>query len=1349
MEFTSYQFVSDSTSSLNMGSYLNSTEYDLFVQGYTSDLWYGFSSRDLIEVGVWNNDKSFVGWATIDKPNNYNEITLSYVNTLNFPTNYSYSELITNFILYKNEKILVNPPEQLSSSFGITSGSYLLSYNFTRNMAGSMGEPLVIKDISPSRTEVKLTPLFSSSLQYTAFCKKNILISDVSPLYLQSVKDCPYDKIYSQISPSYIDQINTIKNIFFLQTDGAMVNFLKNLYEDFIVYSTNPIATNFEEPELIRGNLVRIQGIRSYFTNYLISNSDIITDFSTLDQIYNSFVLASIERKFKPIGENPLPQYADAKIFVYDFFTKFFYQPISDILFQTYNNKYYSYLKNALNFGENDLLQIIDSGFLDERVLPTDPLTLLVKLKDSLPNDVSLQTKCWVSNISLAPYVVDVILIQDTFTKTFKIGPPNFSATFPDISLTNNNMSYTADDLALESSTENDRELIVSRNISELSVDYSSSFSNFIIFSSAEVRLKVFKNKMITVSNLSAYITQLNATSDAFLAASGSVYPFYSSEYTSLQGQIDDIVNTFDGYESYLYRSGNYSYSNGNFISASFVREMDLSAIEYDTTNMDSMVNNTPKHVLSGEDNGDYVLFLSMVGHFFDNIYIYIANIPSERTIGNTATEAFTRRVIDYMLQTFGWKLDDSLEQANLVNNYLTADQLAGLNVMSAEERLKLVRNRLLNNLSQIYKTKGTVESVRLLLACYGIPSSLLSIREFGGVNYNDNSAEYTAYERAYMQEWDASSPYEHFRLNLPAGPSTFIFKLLLNDSSLYAYGQEHILMGRVAPNTVQQNISASGEWAVGFIRVPKTNTAKMFFRIGYQGNDNFKIYSPEFPLFDGNIYNVMVRKNVPDPYYEFTSNVFTMPATYDLVVQRNQSGNQIIRATSSAICYNTASNIIFNGTASNFMVGGWFTDINGRPFIGALDKLQIWYDALPDANFEDYANSINAYSFAGSRVPHESLMFRMHTDYPFDLRQIPPNTVLTGSDWVGLTGSYGDWIGTWPNGNPYYTSQSEEKFSENLNILINNGGCDKIVSYAPRVGNYTPVYDSGSCKYISQSTYPYQFKIIEYPSTWDVSKYGPNKFYNEKVKYVSQSVITRFDNKGRSTFVLNGTPTPDSVQLGLFADPQDFKNKDIVRYFGNSNFMDSIGDPANQYSDNYQSLKYYRNIYAASKNEYSGSRTLFNEIITLYKLYFNRSIFDAISNLMPARSQPLVGVVIEPTILERPKYAAKPIDASLTGSYFEGFAKHYSQDPNIKLEDLSMSLLWSEYNTDWSQVSQFDQSTLPPLMVAMLTGSPLSLPNRDYPTNYGGNYIADSTDNLRYGHFSGDFLSTTHDPEG
>lgn len=70
------------------------------------------------------------------------------------------------------------------------------------------------------------------------------------------------------------------------------------------------------------------------------------------------------------------------------------------------------------------------------------------------------------------------------------------------------------------------------------------------------------------------------------------------------------------------------------------------------------------------------------------------------------------------------------LEQTDAINNYLTSAEIAGLNIMSSEDRIRTIRNRILLNLSQIYKTKGTEAAVKMLLLCYGIPTALLSIRD-------------------------------------------------------------------------------------------------------------------------------------------------------------------------------------------------------------------------------------------------------------------------------------------------------------------------------------------------------------------------------------------------------------------------------------------------------------------------------------------------------------------------------------------------------------------------------------------------------------------------------------------
>lgn len=1313
MDFTSYEFVADNTSSLNTGSYFNRTEYSLFIKGFVDDLWYGLSANDVIEFSVWDRSRNLLGWDVLNQSKSYNTTTLTYLNSLNFPVTFSYSELNQDFILHKHSNILTNPAEQILSSFEYVSGSYYLDYTFTREMAGNSGNPLVIKEISPSKRELKLIPLNETTLTYDAFCKKKVIVSEISPLYLDATKSCLYDQIYNNISPYYQTQINTIKNTFFLQTDGAIVNFFRNIYEDMYQYSSVMIPDSVETIT-VSESLTRTQGIKTYFSNYLLSNSNVEVNFDDIDLQFNNAVSSSIERRFIAVGKNPSQEYVDAKIFIYNFFTKYFYQPISDTLAKSYNEKYFSYFRNALNFGNNRLLLILNHGMLDERNSENDPLTLLIKLKEPLPSDISENTECWISNVSLTPYVLNSIIKENSVNKTHHIGPPNFSLKLPDVSAENSNISYTADDLQNEVSEE--REITVSKNISELSTDYSD-FNNFIVFSSAELRLRIFKNKVIKISGLTSSLQILDEKNTSYISTSGSTYPYYANEYDSLQEQYTEVVDSFDGYESYLYRNQYFEYSDGNFISSSYISELDQSASYYDKNNRDSLINNCPAHILSDSDNDEYIIFLSMIGHFFDEIYEYISALPSEKKIGSNVTEEFTRRVVDYMLQTFGWDLGDSFEQDTLLNNYLTSDQVNNLDSMSSEERLKTIRNRILSNLPQIYKTKGTEESIRLVLACYGIPSSLLSIREYGGVNNTSDDAAYTTYERAYMYQFTTGSAHEIFYNNLTPDAKTFLFKFCMDDANMYVPNQHISFMGVIAggtPSTLS-NPYGSGNWAIGFVRRAKKNMGEVWFRMGYQNNPNFYIYSGEFPLFDGNVYSVMLRRNSPDFYYDYNSNTDAIPCTYDLYVQRNDFGRKIIYLTQSHVSYDSSFNTLFNqGISGSYLVrGNWFKPYNnGVGLHGAFDKLQIWYDPITDSNFEDYANSINSYAFSGSRPTHQSLLFRQHTDYPFDLRQIPPGNNIP------ILGTLIDWGGLWTNANPYYATGSQIK--QNIDFGIYDAvNMDTQVVLGAWSGSQKLVQNQSGC-WVSESCYPYQFKVIDYPSTLPVNKYGPNKFRNEKIRHQSQSVETRFDTLARSTYVDPDEISADSNQLGLFADPQEFRNKDIIRYYGNLNLLDIIGAPTNQYSSSYSSLNYLRKQYISALNESSSSNVLFNELITLYKIYFNKSIFQSIKKLVPARTNVYTGILIEPTILERPRYQIRPIISEANSgsvSYFDITASHYFRDPNTKILALSMSL------DNLIQTTSLDLSYI-------------NLPNRDYPVNYGGNYISDISDKYSIGHF-------------
>lgn len=1338
MEYAAYQMVSENTGSLNTGSYLTRGDYSALVKDFVTDIWFGFSPNDVVELGVYDREQNQVGWQTIKQDKEYNVNKYTYLNTREETITYTYAELQPDFILYKNDKILVSPPVDLSQSFGIQLGSYVLTYNFTREMAGTPIAPLVIKEISPSRKELKLQPVGGSTLQYEAFCRKKILLSDVSPLYIQYAQDCPYGQIYTTISSLYVPEINTLKSLFYLNTDGAVITFLKNLYEDYVLYTNTPKDADgnvIGDPE----RLLRIQGIRTYFTNYLRSNVNSITDFSSIDRNFEVFVSASIERKFAPIGKNIAQEYVKAKAFVYDFFTKYFYKSITQLLSSTYTEKYFSSLRNALNTGNGKLYTIVNHDVLDERIESTDPLTLLVKLQSEAPSDLAIGTNVWVSNISLTPYVVDSIFKTSGVGALVSIGPPNFSATIPEISVGHVNKSYTAADLRQEDTT--NRELTVSRKQAELVADYSN-FSNFVVFSSAEVRLKIFKNKMMQMASLTSSLQTLENKNEAFLLASGSIYPFYTKEYDTLQGELEAIVSGFDGYEAYLYRSGNYNYINGTFVSASYVVEMDASASAYDQTNRDSLVNNTPQHILTNEDNDEYIVFLSMIGHYFDEIYSYISNLPAEKSIGQGSTETFTRTIIDHMLETFGWKLDDTLEQANMVNNFLTSEN-GGVDSMSAEDRVKAIRNRILLNLPKIYKTKGTEAAVKLLLSCYGIPSTLLNIREYGGVDQHNDGATYTQYEKIFMRQFDTSSASDFLTGNFGEHNRTLEYKFSIPGSEPYQYNKKYYQWGVVYGGAAASANTGLGGMRGGFTKERGKNLGRVFFTVGLYGAEDLIIYSDPIPIFDGNVYSVMIRKNDPDPYYQDASSIDDVPTKYDLYVQRNDNGRAVVRSTSSYINYNSASNYRFSN-GGYLMIGGWFSAHNQQGYTGTFDKWMQWLDPITDSNFEDHVNNPCSYAFSGSRDGYKSLVFRQHVDYPFDMKFLPP-----GSS-AGYILSSSRWMGTWQNSSNYYADSSSAS-----RLYIEGGGDSSVtttptylwVNWNPWSGSQTLVYDPVTCQNVSQSCYPYQFKEVNYPVTYAISKYGPNRFRNEKIKYVSQSVEARFDINRRSTYVNRNQIVPDSNMVGFFADPQDFKNKDILRYLGNFDLMGMIGSPENTFSSSYDQLRVLRKKYAKVQNYMpSGSNPRFGEMMTLYHLYFNRSVFEAIRNLTPARSNVLTGVVIEPTILERPKYQSKPIGSELnTGNafYADITASRYFRETNTKLVRMTQSIEFAEFNIDTSLLtgSYFNTGSLPKNRYIDLDVAYINSPNFIYPYNYlpQGTYVCDLPDRYQFSHFGAD----------
>jgi hypothetical protein len=792
---------------------------------------------------------------------------------------------------------------------------------------------------------------------------------------------------------------------------------------------------------------------------------------------------------------------------------------------------------------------------------------LLIKLDVPLSFNYSVKSTCWISNISITPFVQNVILIKETVSKNYKISGPNFSVKIVNSNQnTIDNVSSLDPDLNAGTQTE----ININKKLATLDVDYSD-FSNFVLFSSAALRIKIFKNKLNRLDSLENTLSTITSASNAstpILSAS------YATEYNTYTAESLSIKNGFDGFECYLYRSqslvsGSTSDTNSNYYTYVYDAE------EYDINNRDSLVNNTPEYIKMDENNNDYLVFLSMVGHHFDNIYQYIKSFPILNSKDTNSGDSYLPDIIYYLLNSFGWNTSTDFANKSLVTNYLNSAN-SGSQSISAKDKNEMIWKRVLDTLPYIYKTKGTTECINLLMSCYGIPLNILSIREFGGSKIeNSKASSYLYDEKYFFTKYNSKNEYVQLPYTGSAKSLQFTFKLNKE------YNQ----------NDVVNLVKKDSDWSIYLKKSIKSDYGDVYFTFLDK-----TIQIQDVPVFNTDrFYNVMLRRNNTSSFFDASSNENYLPTKYDLYVNSYVDDRESFSHSSSIFLTKTYNEAFYNDGSLYF--GNYPSSTN--KFTGLIDKILLVKNSLTEYDFIQYSKNYGYYGNNQSENTWEDLIFRYNFDYPVDLR-------------------------TTTSIEPYFP---EDKIKQ--------------VGYTGSAYNFTynSITQSNSCTYYSQSVFPYQFEEVDIVQASIIPQYGPNKYNNEKVRKVEQTLLTQpspIQSVARNLSQL----TPDSNLLGVFISPFKVKDDDIIDFLGDHDIVDDIADPGYLYESSYKSLQTLSDTYYT----YRGETVLYQEFMTVFRSYFDTSVFDVIGNVIPARVKLLTGVLIEPSILERPKFQSKPI---------------------------------------------------------------------------------------------------------
>lgn len=660
----------------------------------------------------------------------------------------------------------------------------------------------------------------------------------------------------------------------------------------------------------------------------------------------------------------------------------------------------------AINFAFNRIGKVTNIRFQGND-------TIFVKLYQPIEDEITEKSWAWFDLEVLDPYVDSVILTNPVSQGSVNyVGGPNFDIDVN--SYASNSTPFKSwDDLLNGDLATNQR--IIDRTLSgslstKLNIDYTA-FPNFVFYSSAEERIRNLHYKVSKIEEYSGSISLLyNST------ASNSL--FVSSSVDLNQRRIDQITTAFTPFERWSYYSSTGSifshdltgsitpfpkrivdgrwqpHTVSSSIVSNWYSNLIVSASDYDQRNVNRLYWSVPEHIIMDEGNSNFLQFVDMVGEHFDELYAFIRALPQIHEKEEHPERGVSANLLPHIAKSFGWELQNTRQLADLwkyklgTNQTGQYSQTGSMFSLSQENQTHQIWRRIVNNLPYLLKTRGTGRVLKALMNIYGIPQTLISIKEYGGPSPSDDRPTIIEDRFAYALNFTGSQYVQMARQYLPAEsgswggayrvPDTVEFRFKTNVSSSVSMSLWAIEDGtdrnRVNNLELVHYIAANpgtssyqGSPTYGFLRYTGViNSGSIFLSSSVQ--------SDYLPLFDNDFWTVRIQT---------PQNLYTNPAgqiNFNVAGANDSLYGRISHSSSFSFYPTTISGSGINLNARVFLQG---------PFVNASGTMS---DGLRTAG---YIPTTEPYTVSGS----------------WHVNGAGGETVSSGTLAINSTQSIVDWI--------------------------------------------------------------------------------------------------------------------------------------------------------------------------------------------------------------------------------------------------------------------------------------------------------------------------------------------------
>jgi hypothetical protein len=883
-------------------------------------------------------------------------------------------------------------------------------------------------------------------------------------------------------------------------------------------------------------------------------------------------------------------------------------------------------LSNLYLFQDAQISTPVFDYVQDKFTVNEAPYSIIFKLSSPIPASARVGTEIWIAQQLGADYPVTNLTITppDLKPQTFEIAGPNFDVLAKVRTGVSTNYKDKDD---LTSTDTNTQYQIESRLVSsslvegiEVNTDFRK-FENFVKYSNAVERLNAFLNKIKLIESYDGRIKALTTDLNGLPSASATSSVAFTNNINSARTKRSSVIGSFDTYERYLYySSASYETSSfGEFYPTTWPKQNSAqpylqyswtssqaetwfegsitSASLYDTNNINALTRSVPSHIIEDTDNETYTTLVQVAGHYFDDILPYIKEYTNRYNHTQKLSEGLSRDLLYVIGENLGFEFENGSSLGDLWSYALGTDITGSSNTAyntTIDDTMKGIWKRIITNLPYLIKTKGTERCLRALINCFGIPDTILRIKEYGGHEGGFDKKSDLVYDRFY---YAFVAGYNGQTSGLPAQQIKAPWQAV-SQSGLFPQTIE--LRVRMADNqTKDQTIFEVPDlWKV---RAFQSASGKYigFFLSGSQG---WATASVSTSLYDTNTQDPYTDQDTRWHHIalrrEAQTDTITDNQTYTLIVKSTKY-NKVVSTTTASLfvdgstsssynnSFTTTDNVWIPGSGSYALADSHSMDL----FSGSVQEFRYWTSELQDAILNNHA--LAPTSFQGN------------TD-----------GVFTGSTSSFDTLTYRLALGT-----------------DNKTTLDNHYPATS--SFDSQHPNQSIVVPSASFYNITSSAY---YRVIEQNSL-EWPDLGANRSISSKIRIDSTVLVdTQLFPNSKVEKPLTDNNPPDNAKLGVFLSPMNEVNQDIAEQFGGISIDDYIGDPSHLSLEDYPDLQSLARIY--SKKYTANNRPM--EYVRLLT-HYNAALFKLIQRFVPYRANTQTGLLIEPTILERSKISTPP----------------------------------------------------------------------------------------------------------